>query len=315
LPLRSPRAPHRVTTPQPAWTMRNRVTSPTRALAMLAALLLTAALVPSAVTSASAAPTIKPSGSWHGSFQVSCRSSHQNFDDPIVYPGKVGAAHHHDFFGNRTTNAFSKRKNLIGKKTTCSRPGDTAAYWVPALYNNGKRVKPDRLIAYYRTTRIKDVKKIKPFPKGLRMIAGDHMATRRNPQSTEFVNWRCGDGISGTATPPARCGGLLRLRVEFPNCWDGRNLDSANHKSHMTYSRSGGRGCPSSHPVAVPSLHLNFKWKVRGSLSGVKLASGGVHSGHADFFNAWKQKAQKRLVRRCLNSSMVCGSTLNDAPK
>jgi hypothetical protein len=281
---------------------------------MLAAVLLTAALVPSA-NSASAAPTIQPSGSWHGSFQVSCRSSHSNFDDPIVYPGQVGAAHHHDFFGNRTTNAFSTTANLVGKATTCSRPGDTAAYWTPSLYNNGKRVAPDRLIAYYRTSRIKDVKTIKPFPAGLRMVAGNHMATAANPQSTKFVNWKCGDGLDGTATPPARCGDLLRLRVEFPNCWDGRNLDSPDHKSHMTYSPSSGRGCPASHPVPVPSLHLNFKWKVSGSLSGVALSSGGVYSGHADFFNSWNQDAQAQLVRQCLNSSMVCGSTLNDAPR
>jgi hypothetical protein len=294
--------------------LRNLITSPTKMLAVLAALLVTATLVPS-VTTASAAPSKKPSGSWHGSFQVSCRSSHHNFDDPIVYPGKVGAAHHHEFFGNRTTNAHSTRKSLRGKATTCSRPGDTAAYWVPSLYNKGKRVKPDRLIAYYRTTRIKNVKTIQPFPAGLRMIAGDHMATAKNPQSTEFINWKCGDGLDGTAKPPARCGGLLRLRIEFPNCWDGRNLDSADHKSHMRYSPSGGRGCPASHPVEVPSLHLNFKWKVKGSLSGVSLASGGVHSGHADFFNSWKQKAQRRLVRQCLRSSMVCASNLNDAPK
>jgi hypothetical protein len=282
---------------------------------MLAALLLTAALVPWAASSASAAPTIQPSGSWHGSFQVSCRSSHTNFDDPIVYPRQVGAAHHHDFFGNRTTDAYSTTANLVGKATTCSRPGDTAAYWTPALYNNGQRVEPDRLIAYYRTSRIKDVKTIKPFPAGLRMVAGDHMATAANPQSTRLVNWKCGDGLDGTATPPARCGDLLRLRVEFPNCWDGRNLDSSNHKSHMAYSPSSGRGCPSSHPVPVPSLHLNFKWKVSGALSGVALSSGGVHSGHADFFNSWNQDAQAQLVRQCLNRSMVCGSTLNDAPR
>lgn len=314
MPLRSLRALRRANTPLLASTRRGPITGPTRKLAMVAALLLAAALMPG-VTPASAAPTIKPSGSWHGSFQVACRSSHANFDDPIVSPGKVGAAHHHDFFGNRTTNAYSTRASLRGEATTCSRPGDTAAYWTPSLYNDGKRVKPDRMIAYYRTTRIKNVRSIQPFPAGLRMIAGSHMATPGNPQSTRHVSWKCGDGLDGTARPPARCGDLLRLRIEFPNCWDGRNLDSANHKSHMTYAPSGGRGCPSSHPVAVPSLHLNFKWKVTGSLRNVELSSGGVHSGHADFFNSWNQDAQARLVRQCLNRSMVCGSTLRDAPR
>jgi Domain of unknown function (DUF1996) len=300
-------------------SLRNpTIASPTKRLALLAALLLTAAaLVPLLASEkpANAAMTVKPSGSWHGSFQVACRSSHANFDDPIVYPRQVGAAHHHDFFGNRTTDAYSTTANLAGEPTTCSIPGDTAAYWTPSLYNNGKRVTPDRMIAYYRTTRIKDVKTIKPFPAGLRMIAGDSKATSANPQPTQYVNWKCGDGLDGTAKPPASCGNLLRLRLEFPNCWDGRNLDSADHKSHMTYAPSSGRGCPSSHPVPVPSLHLNFKWKVSGDLSGVRLSSGGVHSGHADFFNSWNQQAQAQLVRQCLNSSMVCASTLNDAPK
>ncbi len=312
--MRSPRALHPAQIPLLASTMRRLVTSPTKLLAVLAALLSTAALMPLA-GSASAAPTIQPSGSWHGAFQVACRFSHTNSDDPIVYPGKVGAAHQHQFFGNRTTNAHSTRASLLGEATTCSRPGDTAAYWTPSLLNNGQRVTPDRLIAYYRSSRIKDVKTIKPFPRNLRMIAGSHMGSAANPQSTEFVSWKCGDGLDGTAKPPASCGDLLRLRIEFPNCWDGRNLDSADHKSHMTYAPSSGRGCPTSHPVAVPSLHLNFKWKVSGPLSGVALSSGGVHSAHADFFNSWNQDAQAQLVRQCLNSSMVCASTLNDAPK
>ena len=312
--MRSPRALQPAQTPLLAPVLRSLVTSPTKLLAILAALLSTAALVPWAST-ANAAPTIEPSGSWHGSFQVACRFSHTNSDDPIVYPGKVGAAHQHEFFGNRTTNAYSTRANLLGEATTCSRRGDTAAYWTPSLSNNGQRVTPDRLIAYYRTTRIKDVKTIKPFPRNLRMIAGSHMGSAANPQSTQLVNWKCGDGLDGTAAPPARCGDLLRLRIEFPNCWDGRNLDSPDHKSHMTYSPSSGRGCPSSHPVAVPSLHLNFYWKVSGPLGGLALSSGGVYSGHADFINSWKQRAQARLVRNCLNSSMVCSSTLNDAPR
>ena len=80
---------------------------------------------------------------------------------------------------------------------------------------------------------------------------------------------------------PASCPNKpLRLRVEFPNCWNGRNLDSADHKSHMAYAGvNGARGCPASHPVAVPSLSLNFRWKISGSLSGVRLSSGGVYSG------------------------------------
>jgi hypothetical protein len=251
-----------------------------------------------------------------GSMQVVCRSSHTNKDDPIVYPGERGAAHQHDFFGNTSTNAFSTRKKLRGKPTTCSRPGDRAAYWTPTLLKRGHRIVPDRVIAYYRTSRIRNIKSIRPFPKGLKMIAGSALGTKADPQPTRFVNWNCGDGVEGTAGMPRRCQTKpLRLRIEFPNCWNGRTLDSPDHKSHMAYAGVGGvRGCPRSHPVAVPALSLNFRWKIDGPLRRVKLSSGGKYSGHADFWNTWNQTVLRRLVRRCLNAGRVCNSSISDAP-
>lgn len=250
-----------------------------------------------------------------GSIQVVCKSSHTNSDDPIVFPGRPGAAHQHDFFGNTSTNAFSTDARLAGKPTTCSRPGDTAAYWTPTLLNNGRRVAPDRVIAYYRTSRIRDIRSIRPYPRGLKMIAGSATASASNPQPTRFVNWNCGDGVNGTAGVPASCSKPLRLRIEFPNCWNGRTLDSADHKSHMAYAGVGGvRGCPASHPVPVPALSLNFRWKISGPLSGVRLSSGGVHSGHADFWNSWNQAVLAQLVRDCLNAGRDCKSGIADAP-
>jgi hypothetical protein len=270
-----------------------------------------AAVVATTTQSASA-------GGSFGSMQVVCRPSHTNHDDPIVFPRQPGAAHQHEFFANRSTNAYSTLASLTGKATTCSRPGDTAAYWTPALFNNGKRVVPDRVIAYYRTTRIRDISTVRPFPPGLEMVAGSAMATAADPQPTRIVNWTCGDGVDGTAKPPASCPSslALRLRVEFPNCWNGKTLDSADHKSHMAYAGvSGVKGCPASHPVPVPSLSLNFRYKISGSLSGVRLASGGVHSGHADFFNSWKQSVLSQLVRDCLNAGRDCTSSISDAPR
>ena len=245
-----------------------------------------------------------------GSMLVVCKSSHTKTDDPIVFPDQPGAAHRHDFFGNTSTDAFSTTASLLGKPTTCSRPGDTAAYWTPTVLNNGRRVVPDRVIAYYRTSRIRDIASIRPFPRGLKMIAGSATATASNPQPTRITNWNCGDGVTGTAKVPASCPSKpLRLRVEFPNCWNGRNLDSADHKSHMAYAGvNGARGCPASHPVAVPSLSLNFRWKISGSLSGVRLSSEGVYSGHADLWNSWNQRVQAQLVRDCLNAGRVCNS-------
>jgi len=265
-------------------------------------------------------PAAGAGGGNFGSIQVVCRSSHTNSDDPIVFPRQPGAAHQHDFFGNTSTNAFSTVASLTGKPTTCSRPGDTAAYWAPTLLNNGRRVVPDRVIAYYRTSRIRDIASIRPFPRGLKMIAGSSTATASNPQPTRITNWNCGDGVDGTAKMPSSCPNTtkdtLRLRIEFPNCWNGRTLDSPDHKSHMAYAGVGGAsGCPKSHPVAVPALSLNFRYKISGPLSGIRLSSGGVYSGHADFFNSWNQRVLARLVHDCLNAGQVCVSKIGDAPK
>ena len=285
-----------------------------------------AALIATVVTAVMATglvgTTPEPSagaGGTFGSMQVVCRPSHTSMDDPIVYPGQPGAAHQHEFFANVSTDADSTLRSLRGKRTTCSRRGDTAAYWTPTVTNNGVRVVPDRVIAYYRTTKIRDIDSIRPFPRGLKMIAGSSSATEASPQPTRIVNWHCGDGVTGTATPPASCPNTttetLTLRIAFPNCWNGRTRDSADHQSHMAYAGVGGvRGCPSSHPVPVPELSLNFRYKISGSLSGVELASGGVHSAHADFFNSWKQRVLARLVKKCLNAGRVCNSSISDAP-
>ncbi len=33
----------------------------------------------------------------------------------------------------------------------------------------------------------------------------------------------------------ATCWDGLRLELQFPSCWDGQNLTSANHKSHIQF--------------------------------------------------------------------------------
>jgi hypothetical protein len=50
----------------------------------------------------------------------------------------------------------------------------------------------------------------------------------------------------------------------------------------------------------VPLIRLTIRYRISSS-SGVALASGGVYSGHADFFNAWDQRALERLVDACFH--------------
>jgi hypothetical protein len=237
-------------------------------------------------------------------FVENCRYSHQAPDDPIVFPGQPGASHQHTFVGNRTTNAFSSFGSLRSGATTCMRQDDTAAYWVPALYQGSTEVLPVAATVYYRRGTLAEVS---PFPSNLRMIAGDARAT--SPQGMRVTFWSCGavSGVDRSAevpTCPDTRGSFLRLHIRFPECWDGRRLDSADHKSHMAYAVRGE--CPSTHPVGVPQITQIYRYPSRGG-EGFALASGGVYSGHADFVNAWKPGTLKKLVGDCLNVLVRCG--------
>src|SRR5258708_3236802 len=59
------------------------------------------------------------------------------------------------------------------------------------------------------------------------------------------------------------CDVSLRAQIFFPSCWDGVNLDSADHKSHMAYPSQGDNGdCPSSHPVQLIALFYEIWYAV-----------------------------------------------------
>ena len=237
-------------------------------------------------------------------FIENCKFSHQAPDDPIVFPGKPGASHQHTFVGNHSTNAFSSFGSLRSSGTTCMRTDDTAAYWVPALYDGANTVLPQGATIYYRRSTIAEVRR---FPNDLRMIAGDAAAT--SAQSLRVTFWSCGadSGVDRSSTVPTCPDGrrsFVRLHVRFPECWDGRRLDSADHKSHMAYATRDG--CPSTHRVEVPQITQIYRYPTRGG-EGISLASGGVYSGHADFVNAWKPSALRKLVEGCLNALVRCG--------
>ena len=269
-------------------------------------------------THAGAAPRSAPK--LHGNnFWSNCRFSHSGNDDPIVLPGHPGLSHRHTFFGNVSTDAYSTLARLREAPTTCRPAADRAAYWVPSLLLNGREIRPAKAQLYYV---VLGYRQMQAFPAGLRMVAGDAHAIR--PQSTVVTYWDCagGPGIRSrpSATPPARCGTVsgfvltrrpgsakpvrttlraktrLELHVDFPDCWDGKHLDSLDHKSHMAYSR--GFVCPRTHPVKVPQIRLMIRYPIT-SGRGVTLSSGGQLSAHADFFNAWDERVLARLVADC----------------
>ena len=239
-------------------------------------------------------------------FVVECAYSHAALDDPIVHPGMPGASHLHVFFGNVTTDAFSDLASLNAGDTTCEQRLDRAAYWVPALLADGQLVEPVKSTAYYRAGIGVDPTTVQPYPEGLEMIAGNAAATSEQP--IEVTAWTCGTGGVRNAVPPV-CpdSRYLRLIVTFPDCWDGENLDSRNHIDHVAYS-AGGR-CSEKHPVPIPQLQFSVEYDHTGPIEGLELASGGLLTGHADFFNAWDPRKLATEVRSCLHRGVVCGVT------
>ena len=278
------------------WSTRrsaaHRIRPPRRgtavALVVAATLFATLALVAVLAMPPAASAASRNNGA---SFAVRCNFSHRASNDPIVYPGKPGAAHSHDFFGNLSTNARSGYMSLLAAGTTCSRKADKAAYWMPTVKWNGKTLNSNRAVFYYRAGG-KNPTTVKPFPASLKVITNSH------------VSWYCGQsGRGGSKDPPRRCKrGDLGVRIIFPDCSNG-GLDSANHMSHMAYSRLiGGKvQCPSTHPRSVPVLTMNVTFPIPTTRGRVTLSSGRARSMHADFWNAWRPAFLGYLVKHCIN--------------
>jgi hypothetical protein len=262
---------------------------------LLLVLVAVGAAAPAAAGTATVAP--RHGGPGHaraGYFAFACGFSHRNQDDPIVFPGARGRSHDHTYFGNTSTNGLSTAASLrTASTTTCRLRADTAAYWAPTLFVQGRAVEPRGAVVYYVRRTLEPVQ---PFPAGLAMIAGN--AAARTPQGFQVTSWSCGRRSTVSAAIPTCPLGSLRLQVNFPNCWDGSRLDSPDHKAHMAYSSAGV--CPASHPVEVPALTLVIHYGISGG-SDAELSSGGQFSGHADFINAWDQARLSALVDRYLN--------------
>jgi hypothetical protein len=266
---------------------------------------------------------IPASTAWEpsGSFRSFCAFSHLAYDDPIVYPGKSGAAHLHAFFGNTRVNASSDYTSLrsSGDSTCQGGPLNRTGYWVPALHNaSGKVVVPDYFEMYYKGNGTQDqIRAIQTNPNGLRMIAGHDMAG----QAAVTAKWQCvGSGSKSVTIPNCASGQKVKVELRFPMCWNGRDLDSPNHRSHMAYGTGGDGwftaqgGCPSSHPIHLPELTLFAVYPSDGNSSNWYLSSdrmpGMTHANgstfHADWFGAWDNGIQETWTQKCIREMRTC---------
>lgn len=237
-------------------------------------------------------------------FLAECPLSHRLPDDPIVLPRLPGASHSHDFFGNHETDAFSTVDTLLGSPGNCNPVSDISSYWVPTLFRGNTAIQPSSVTFYYLGEGVNNPQDIRPTPFGLKIVAGN--ATATGPADS-IARWSClhhGEVAPSKNFVVCPADSRLETYLDFPQCWDGVNLDSANHKSHMSYPVAGR--CPASHPVSVPKLRFVIRYPVTGSTADLRLSSGPGYTYHGDFFNVWPQAEMERRVRNCINVVLKC---------
>ncbi len=240
-------------------------------------------------------------------FLADCPFTHRLPDDPIVFPALPGGSHMHDFFGNTTTNAFSDLTSLSAGGTNCAPVTDISSYWVPTLYVNNNPVAPTGTTFYYlgEGVRADITAVIQAYPPGLRIVAGNAKATGPNES---IARWSClhhNEIAPGKDFVNCPAGSMLESYLDFPQCWNGRDLDATDHKSHMAYPVN--QACPASHPVPVPKLRQVLRYPVSGNPAVFRLASGPGYTMHGDFFNAWPVAELERRVRDCIRPIIKCG--------
>jgi hypothetical protein len=252
-----------------------------------------------------------PGGSDVGAFRTVCTFSHFNFDDPLVFPGQQNATHLHMFFGNTATSFASTPESIATTGGSSCRGGivNRSAYWAPALIDtrNGTPMVPFQIHVYYKSgyygVRPADVR---AWPEGFRMIAGNSRSTAGQPG---VVWYRCNGGPNQSFIP--QCSGTLSMAVRFQQCWDGRNLDSPDHMSHVRHPRAG-EGCNRPGEVATPELSVHIEYTVNAGVnyrlsSDVAGAPAGS-SGHADWVKGWEPEVMQTFVTRVINPSRDGGS-------
>ncbi len=231
-------------------------------------------------------PTRVPPAPQLQAIRIQCGVGQVNNVDPIVMPGMPAMSHYHQFFGNRSTNENTTIASLLANRaTTCSDRADSSAYWAPQLWQGTTAIAPKSIMVLYAKT---VTQRVVAHPAGLMLIAGNSKAVEA--QDLSIVSWYCGNNVQNASATPLACArnqdlvGLIR----FPECWNGRNLDSADHKSHVTYAVNGV--CAAG-TVALPQLQMHIRYPAQANVSTLALASGSIYSMHADFMNGWNQRA------------------------
>ncbi|MFG2137152.1 DUF1996 domain-containing protein [Streptomyces sp. NPDC048650] len=264
-------------------------------------------------------------GASTGTFTSECgrnEDGHFNSDNVIVTPGVSNGAHHtHDYVGNKTTDAFSNDRSLAASDTTCTN-GDLSTYYWPVLRkldgtsehkpgaghdgNNGSVLTPASVTLQFRGSQAGGVR---AMPQNLRIITGDAKAFTNGTDNAN-ASWSC-TGFENRQLkdkyPLCPQGSQVVRTFAFQNCWDGRSTDSANHRTHVSFSDRDGR-CPQGF-TAIPQLVERITYDVpEGNSFAVDSFPEQLHkpvTDHGDFINVMPQDLMNKAVD-CINNGQEC---------
>ncbi|KAJ3743914.1 hypothetical protein DFH05DRAFT_1492967 [Lentinula detonsa] len=255
--------------------------------------------------------------------------------DPILSPGAV-SGHTHSVVGGSNFGMNITTDSLRDSQCT-SMPieQDKSNYWYPHLYfehKNGSFSALDvgNVIYYlYNDAEEGQANTVQAFPDNFRMISGDMTLRSYNASSyaQQAVTFLCLD-FNGVSTkynmlPPVSCPSGIRAQINFPMCWDGKNVDSADHKSHVAFPSGGpdsGTCDDPAFPVTIPRVFIEGYWST-GEWDAIRdtdamnstqpyVFSYGDPTGygyHADFYNGWESGILQNVLDKCACTSAGFG--------
>ncbi|MEV4758833.1 DUF1996 domain-containing protein [Micromonospora sp. NPDC049559] len=258
-------------------------------------------------------------GSATGTYTWDCgrnENGHRNTANVVVVPGVPGPVHHvHDYVGNLSTDVNSTVESLAGAGTSCAN-GDRSTYYWPVLrtvpaegdeHGGPIQVPVEVTLSFHGNPRTPVV----PMPRLLRGTMGDAVAIT-NGGARAQATWTCSDTPDRRTTRYPLCApGERVLRVfDFPSCWDGRRVDSADHREQLAFPLPGG-GCPVG-TFAVPRLRIVTAYDLpAGTRYRIDAFDGQRNSpltDHAFFVNLMSDASMARVVD-CLNAGRTCTDT------
>lgn len=258
--------------------------------------------------------------------------------DPIITQTCI-SDHVHTFYGANTVDpnvSFEDLRKMKNTNNTGNVLENMSLYWHPSVYAYSQKhntyTRSD--IAYASAYYIWEFGAgARAFPPGFRMIAGVNDTEQKSrPGATE-----CGDNApvtpclrpdgdcttTGSHFFPAKPCHEMEAFMHFPSCWDGVNLDSPDHSSHVAYTNDTlvTGTCPPGFPVKIPQIALFFR--IKPYVGGWHVFSTGTDEFHADYISGWDEKQLQFVLDNCNTPSMdsepdsFCEDflTFRDAPK